>query len=121
MIWVFRGADTRGAAHDNGGMHPKADPLLPFPRHVRVTDAQGRVSEEYDIPHNAKKKVLQEMYLFQDCPDLNDTLFDLHEGKKFKVVDFKVVREGGRNYLVSPYYYKSGGTVIDWMPAPFGD
>lgn len=35
--------------------------------------------------------------------------------------EFKVVREGGRNYLVSPYYYESGGTMIDWMPADFGD
>ena len=102
-------------------MHPDDNLPLPFPRHVRVRDERGRTSEEYDIPLNAKKKVLQEMYLFQDCPDLSDILFDLHAEKKFKVVDFKVVREGGRNYLVSPYYYESGGTMIDWMPADFGD
>jgi hypothetical protein len=121
MIWGIRGADIRVASHDNRRMHPEADSPLPFPRHVRVTDNYGRVSEEYDIPLSAKKKVLQEMYLFQDCPELTDTLFDLHAEKKFKVVDFKVVREGGRNYLVSPYYYESGGTMIDWMPAYFGD
>ena len=92
---------------ENCGMHPDDNSPLPFPRHVRVRDERGRISEEYDIPLNAKKKVLQEMYLFEDCPDLSDTLFDLHAEKKFRVVDFKVVREGGRNYLVSPYYYES--------------
>jgi hypothetical protein len=102
-------------------MRTEADLPLPFPRHVRVTDERGRVSEEYDIPLHAKKKVLREMYLFEDCPRLTDTLCDLHADKNFTVVDFKVVREGGRNYLVSPYYYESGGTLIDWVPADFGD
>ena len=36
-----------------------------------------------------------------------------HEDKKFKVKEFCVTRE---NMLVSPYYFKSGGTVIDWWP-----
>jgi hypothetical protein len=121
MIWVFGDADSGHAAHEKCGMSPEPDLPLPFPRHVRVTDERGRVSEEYDIPLNAKKKVLREMYLFADCPKLTDTLYDLHADKKFTVVDFKVVREGGRNYLVSPYYYESGGTLIDWLPADFGD
>ena len=39
----------------------------------------------------------------------------LHEEKNFRVSSFKVIREDNRNYLVSPYYAKSGGMVIDWM------
>jgi hypothetical protein len=65
--------------------------------------------------------VLQKLYLFQDCPKLNAIRCDLHAGKKFRVVDFKVVREGGMNLLVSPYYYESGGTVIDWVPASWAN
>lgn len=103
-------------------MNPKSDPPLPFPLQSRITDDRGcPLSEEYDIPLNAKKKVLQAMYLFEDCPKLNDILCDLHAGKKFTVADFKVVRESGKNYLVSPYYYESGGTVIDWVPAEWAD
>lgn len=39
-----------------------------------------------------------------------------HEDKKFKVKEFCVTREGKMNMLVSPYYFKSGGTVRDWWP-----
>ena len=40
---------------------------------------------------------------------------DLHSGKKFLIKDFRVTWEHGMNYLVSPFYPESGGTVIDWM------
>ena len=103
-------------------MNPNSDPLLPFPRRVVIADENGRaLSEEYDIPVNAKKKVLQEMYLFEDCPALDELLCDLHAGKQFAVVEFKVVRERDMNLLVSPYYYESGGTVIDWVPADWAN
>jgi hypothetical protein len=32
------------------------------------------------------------------------------------VRDFRVTWENGQNWLVSPYYPNSGGTVIDWVP-----
>ena len=43
-----------------------------------------------------------------------DEMTDIHEDKKFRVKEFCVTREGKTNNLVSPYYFKSGGTVIDW-------
>lgn len=102
-------------------MLPMDEPLK-FPLEVRLRDARGRpVSEEYVIPLNAKKAVLHLLSPFVEKPELNEILFDLHEEKKFLVADFKVVRENGMNYLVSPYYYSSGGTVIDWVPADFAD
>ena len=103
-------------------MPPTHDPLLPFPRKVKQTDKRGRpVSEEYDIPLNAKKKILERLYPFHNCPNLDEELYDIHEGRKFVVADFKVVREYDMNLLVSPYYYSSGGSVIDWVPPEFGD
>lgn len=93
------------------------DPPLPFPRITREADGLGRpTSEEYEIPADAKPKVLRQLYPFAGCPDVDEVVFDLHEEKRFRVGDFKVVREHGRNLLVSPYYYSTGGTVIDWFP-----
>lgn len=95
---------------------------LKFSLEVRERDDRGRpISEEYVIPMNARNAVLELLYPFVERPGLQDVLFDIHEGKKFLVADFKVVRENGMNYLVSPYYYSSGGTVIDWVPPDFAD
>ena len=41
-------------------------------------------------------------------------MYDIHADKKFMVKEFRVTWEHGMNYLVSPYYPESGGTVIDW-------
>jgi hypothetical protein len=54
-------------------------------------------------------------------PSLDEERYDLHADKTFRIKDFCVTREGGMNFLVSPYYFESGGTVIDWMPADFND
>lgn len=95
---------------------------LKFPCEVRVRDSRGRpISEEYIIPLNARKDVLELLYPFVEKPSLDEELFDIHEGKKFLVADFKVVREHGLTLLVSPYYYQSGGSVIDWVPPDFAD
>jgi hypothetical protein len=92
--------------------------LLPYPLILVKKTKNGKVtSEEYDIPESEKQSVLKSMYPFDDLPDLTSELFDLHAERLFMVKDFKVVREDETNYLVSPYYYESGGTVIDWMPA----
>jgi hypothetical protein len=41
-------------------------------------------------------------------------VMDIHEGKKFKVKRFRVIREDGGNFIVSPFYPISGGTLLDW-------
>ena len=88
---------------------------LPFPtRPLKVGDD---FVEEYIIPHDKKQEVLEQLYLFDPVPSLDEELFDLHEGKTFIVRDYRVTWEGGQNWLVSPYYPSSGGTVIDWVPA----
>ena len=88
---------------------------LPFPtRPLKVGDD---IMEEYVIPDSSRQEVLEQLYLFDPVPALDEELYDLHEGKKFIVRDYRVTWEHGQNWLVSPYYPSSGGTVIDWLPA----
>jgi len=95
------------------------DKQLPFP--TRTLKVQGGMVEEYIIPDDRKEEVLRQLYLFDPIPSLDEERYDLHEGQTFKVRDFMVVWENGHNFLVSPYYASSGGSVIDWLPADFAD
>ena len=95
------------------------EPRLPFP--VRTAQARGGEVEVYIIPENRKAAVLKELFPFTPVPSLDEEMYDLHAEKKFLVKDFFVTREDGMNMLVSPYYFESGGTVIDWLPADFED
>ena len=75
----------------------------------------GSSVEEFIIPEEDKEIVLEQLYPFAPIPKLTDEMYDLHANKTFIVKDFRVTWEHGMNYLVSPYYPESGGTVIDWM------
>jgi hypothetical protein len=91
------------------------EPRLPFP--TRNVNIWKDTIEEYIIPDEHKASVLQKLYPFVPVPSLDKEMYDIHAGKKFFVKDYFVTREGGMNMLVSPYYYESGGSVIDWIPA----
>ena len=58
--------------------------------------------------------MLEQIYPFSPIPKLTDIMYDIHADKTFIVKEFRVTWEHGMNYLVSPYYPESGGTVIDW-------
>ncbi|HEX3044471.1 MAG TPA: hypothetical protein VHY08_06935 [Bacillota bacterium] len=89
------------------------EPRLPFPtKPLVIIDVE---LEEYIIPEDKKAEVLNELYLFDPVPALDAVLYDLHSDKNFVVRDFRVIREDGQNWLVSPYYEEGGGTVIDWV------
>ncbi|UCC40390.1 MAG: hypothetical protein JSV96_02770 [Candidatus Aminicenantes bacterium] len=92
---------------------------LPFP--TRTVPAVGEMIEVYVIPDVKKAEVLEELYPFIPVPSLNEEMYDVHADKNFKVKEFCVTREAGMNFLVSPYYFESGGTVIDWMPVDIED
>jgi len=92
---------------------------LPYP--TKPLKVHGGMVDEYIIPDDKKAEVLDQVYPFDPVPALDEERYDLHEGKKFRVADFRVTWEDGMNYLVSPYYPSSGGSVIDWMPTDFGD
>ena len=90
-------------------------PKLEFTTHRR-RKSDGVMVDVYDIPDSKKAELLEELYPFAPSPSMDDTLFDLHEGRSFKVSDFMVVREDNSNFAVSPYYLHSGGTILDWIP-----
>lgn len=87
---------------------------LPYPTKPMYFP-DGTSVEEFIIPDEDKEIVLAQLYPFTPIPDLNDEMEDLHSGKKFLVKDFRVTWEHGMNYLVTPFYPESGGTVIDWV------
>ena len=89
-------------------------PKMEFATHRR-RKSDGVMVDVYDIPESAKADILAVLYPFSPSPSLDDTLFDLHEGRSFKVSDFIVVREDNSNFAVSPYYRHSGGTILDWI------
>ena len=91
-----------------------ADEKLPFP--TKWIQCNGGACEEYIIPDEKKQEVLERLYPFLPVPSLDEKRLDLHEDKTFRIVEFKVVYDNGMNMLVSPYYFSSGGSVIDWMP-----
>jgi hypothetical protein len=74
----------------------------------------GASVEEFIIPDEDRELVLAQLYPFSPIPKLTDEMYDIHAEKNFVVKDFRVTWEHGMNYLVSPYYPESGGTVIDW-------
>ncbi len=93
---------------------------LPYPRRP-LQMANGVIVEEYIIPDSDRQKVLEELFIFAPMPSLDDEMYDLHEKTTFRVRDYRVTREGGNNFLVSPYYPRSGGTVLDWVDVPEDD
>jgi hypothetical protein len=92
-------------------------PRLSYP--TRLVPAGAEKIEEYIIPEGEKAQVLDDLYPFDPVPALTEMMYDLHEEKPFRVGDFRVLRGAAMDMLVSPYYFNSGGTVIDWMPPDF--
>jgi len=89
-------------------------PKLPYPL-KEVECADGTVQRIYQIPDEDKAKVLADLYPFVGAPSIDDTLFDLHERKTFKVRDFLVIRWCEGNLLASPYFPRTGGMLVDWL------
>ena len=86
---------------------------LNYPTHL-LSMSDGTFTKEYEIPEEDREEVFQRLYLFDTPPSMDTLMLDIHEGKKFKVRDFRVIREDGGNFIVSPYYPISGGTLLDW-------
>lgn len=75
--------------------------------------------EEYVIPEEERARVLDFLYPFDPVPRLTDVMYDLHHEAPFEVRQFRVIRGDDMDYLVSPYFFETGGTVVDWMPPDF--
>ncbi|MBO4527448.1 MAG: hypothetical protein IKS92_08620 [Victivallales bacterium] len=87
---------------------------LDYPTHLLAL-SDGTFTKEYEIPEEDREKVFRKLYLFDSPPSMDTDMMDIHEGKKFKVKDFRVIREDGGNFIVSPFYPASGGTLLDWV------
>ena len=86
---------------------------LDYPTHL-LAMSDGTFTQEYEIPAEEREAVFQKLYLFDSPPPMEKYVMDIHEGKKFKVKRFRVIREDGGNFIVSPFYPISGGTLLDW-------
>ena len=92
-------------------------PSLEFPLKPLLL-SNGFESQEYEIPKDKRQEVYDELYPFTDGITMDDVALDIHSGKKFYVRDYRLIREDGINFLASPYYPESGGTVLDWAKIP---
>ena len=87
---------------------------LDYPMHLLAL-SDGTFTKEYEIPEEDREEVFRKLYLFDSPPSMDTDMMDIHEGKKFKVKDFRVIWEDGGNFIVSPFYPASGGTLLDWV------
>lgn len=89
---------------------------LEYPR-IPMKMSDGQLYEEYVIPASDRRKVLEELYLFDNVPAMDELMLDMHSRRKFRVSEYKAIRQNGGNFLVTPLYAQYGGTLLDWMPA----
>ncbi len=90
-------------------------PPLPYP--LKPLDmARGPQTREYEIPEGERDRLLEELYPFFPPLPPQRRVYDLHQGEYFQAREYRIIRERGRNLLVSPFYPQTGGTVLDWMP-----
>ena len=112
----LRTHDARRKTHEKGKQMKTTneEPRLPYP--TKPLFIGGEEIEEYVIPEEKRAEVLKQLYIFNRPPALDEERLDLHTGKNFRVREFRVTRERGRNWLLSPFVEEGGGSVIDWMP-----
>ena len=66
--------------------------------------------------------MLADLYPFDGgAPSIDETLYDIHERKAFKVRDFLVIRWCDGNLLASPYFPRTGGMMVDWIEPAKGE
>ena len=99
---------------------------LEYPTRPAVK-GDGKTIEVYEIPSDwlidelrSLDKLIQRPgrereSAFEILPDPDTVLFDIHEGRWFRLGDAMVIREDDSNFAVSPYYLHSGGTDLDWV------
>ena len=99
---------------------------LDYPTRTAVK-GDGKTIEIYEIPSDrlidelrSLDKLIQRPgrereSAFEILPDPDTVLFDIHEGRWFRLGDAMVIREDDSNFAVSPYYLHSGGTDLDWV------
>lgn len=87
---------------------------LPWPLKT-IELGNGCHEQVYDIPEDKMYDAVVQCWPFTDdsIPPRGGELFDIHEHKRVVIDKCLILRFKERNIVVSPYYAKSGGTVID--------
>ena len=80
-----------------------------------VKSEQFGVEFVYEIPEDKKEEVLEDLWPFTGIPSIEEAFIDIHEGQQFNLKDYMVIRFDTYNMIVSPWYFKSGGTVLDFL------
>jgi len=80
-----------------------------------VKSEQFGVEFVYEIPEDKKEEVLEDLWPFTGIPSIDEVFIDIHEGQQFNLKDYMVIRFDTYNMIVSPWYFKSGGTVLDFI------
>lgn len=91
----------------------KSDPL-PYPL---LTHKDDTYDDElyYDIPDAEKETVLKRLWFFTSDIEMSTVLHDIHAGQDVEFGNCIVVRRDGIDYICSPMYWESGGTIIDLL------
>lgn len=90
----------------------KESKRLPYPL-IEHHDDRYFTEWWYDIPTEELAEVVKKLYPFEEMPALDTLLFDIHEEEFTTLSKCKVIRWEKRNILVSEFYWRTGGTVLD--------
>jgi len=89
-------------------------PMLEWPlKPIRL--GNGTTEDVYDIPEDKAYDELRKCWPFEEesFPPRGGKLYDVHEKTSIIIDKCLILRYMDRNIVVSPYYPKSGGTVLD--------
>lgn len=71
--------------------------------------------EYYEIPEEDKERFIKMAWPFSSSPKMDQELLDLHSNKTFKFRECLIIRFHNRNIVVSPHFFHSGGTCLDFL------
>jgi len=93
----------------------EAEPL-PFKleRHV---DDEFEDELYYIIPDDQREAVFKSLWPFEGMPKMDERLLDIHDNSIVRLNQCFVIRWNKRNIIVSPHYFRNGGTMIDLVTA----
>ena len=71
------------------------------------------VCELYEIPIEQKERILNEVHVLSDdyYIDVTKTWVSFDRAEEFLAADFKIIWFNGCNYIVSPFFAKTGTMI----------
>ena len=89
-----------------------SDSLVKLPYPTSLWKIGEDFCELYEIPIEHKEKILNEVHvLSDDYIDVTKTWVSFDRTEEFLAVDFKIIWFNECNYIVSPFFVKTGTTI----------